>query len=140
MSFILDTNVVSELRKPEPAPEVLNWLKRTDEDSLYLSVLTVGEIQNGIQQLADGKRKQDLEIWLETIKDNYKNNLFPITAEISEKWGELTAAFKKEGTPLSVIDGLIAATAHVTGSILVTRNTADFDGTGIRLMNPWITD
>ena len=139
MSFILDTNIISELRKPEPAPELLDWYSRVDEESLLISVLTIGEIQMGIKQLDDGKRKQELEIWLETIKDNYKSHLIPVSADVAEKWGELSASCRKAGKTLPVIDGLIAATASVTGSILVTRNTSDFEGTGIRLMNPWLS-
>lgn len=72
-----------------------------------------------------------------SIKDNYKNHLYHVTPEIAERWGEINAACRKIGRALSVIDGLIAATAHVTGSILVTRNTSDFEDTGIRLMDPW---
>lgn len=137
MSFILDTNIISELRKPKPAQEVLDWFSRVDENSLYLSVLTIGEIQNGINQLKNSRQRQDLEIWLETIKDEYKNQLIPVSTEIAEKWGALNAACRKTGKTLPVIDGLIAATAYVRGAILVTRNTEDFEDSGIRLMNPW---
>jgi len=140
LSFILDTNIISELRKPSPASELLSWLERVDEDSIRLSVLTLGEIRNGILRLEKGRKRQELTIWLEKIRESYKNQFFPITAEVAEKWGEMNAKCRKAGNPLPVIDGLIAATAAVSGSILVTRNISDFEKTGIRLMNPWETD
>ena len=133
MSFLLDTNVISEARKPAGDPNVRAWLASVRGAELYLSVLVVGEIRQGIERL----RRRDprhavFEAWLATLRLDYADRILPVTAEIAEEWGRLNVP-----DPVAAIDGLLAATAHVHGLTLVTRNTADVARTGVALLNPF---
>ena len=134
MSFLLDTNVISEARRPAGNPNVRAWLAETRGTDLYLSVLVVGEIRQGIERLRrrDPTQAAVYEAWLTTLRRQYADRVLPITAEVAEEWGRLNAT-----APLPVIDGLLAATAKVQGLILVTRNTADVARTGVRLLDPF---
>ncbi|MGC4117038.1 MAG: type II toxin-antitoxin system VapC family toxin [Myxococcales bacterium] len=134
MSFLLDTNVVSELRKPSPNSGVKAWFASVDPEQLFLSVLAVGEIRIGIERLRrrDPERAKTFDAWLETLESDYADRLLPITADIAQEWGRLNVP-----NPLSVVDGLMAATAKVQGLTLVTRNTQDVARTGIQLLNPF---
>ncbi len=134
MSFLLDTNVVSEARRPQGSANVKAWLASAPASSLYLSVLVVGEIRRGIEQLRrrDPVQARVYETWLTRLGLDYADRILPITVEIAEQWGRISVP-----NPVPVIDGLLAATAHVRGFTLVTRNTADFVRTGVRLLNPF---
>lgn len=134
MSSLLDTNVVSEVRKPAANPGVRQWFSGVPSEDLFLSVLVVGEVRRGIERLRqrDPAQAAVYEAWLTTLRRDYADRILPVTTEIAEEWGRLNAR-----DPLPVIDGLLAATAHVHGLILVTRNTADFARTGVRLLNPF---
>ncbi|UCH26097.1 MAG: type II toxin-antitoxin system VapC family toxin [Trueperaceae bacterium] len=134
MSYLLDTNVLSELRKPKGNPKVKTWFAATEGEEVFLSVLVVGEIQQGVERLRrrDPVQAAVFDVWLETLKRDYRERILPITAEIAEVWGRFNAS-----NPLPVIDGLLAATAQVHGLILVTRNVADIDRTGVPLLNPF---
>ncbi|MFL6127941.1 MAG: type II toxin-antitoxin system VapC family toxin [Mycobacteriales bacterium] len=134
MSFLLDTNVVSELRKREPDGAVTSWLASAPAADLYLSVLVVGEIRNGIERLARRDREQASahEKWLADLLDLYRDRVAPVTAEVADTWGRLNVP-----DPLPVVDGLLAATALVHDWTLVTRNTADVRRTGVRLLDPF---
>lgn len=135
MSFLLDTNIVSELRKPECNPGVLKWYETTRKEQLYLSVLVLGEIQQGINRLHlrnDSDQARIFEVWLQTLQTTYQSRLLPIDTETSEQWGRISHL-----RTLPVVDGLMAATAKVHGLILVTRNTPHFADTGTRLLNPF---
>ncbi len=134
MSFLLDTNVISEARRPAGNPNVRAWLAATRGADLYLSVLVVGEIRQGIERLRrrDPTQAAVYEAWLATLRRQYADRVLPITAEVAEEWGRLNAT-----APLPVIDGLLAATAKVQDLILVTRNTADVARTGVRLLDPF---
>lgn len=134
MSFLLDTNVISEVRKPAGDPGVKAWLGSIPEAEVYLSVLVVGEIRQGIERLRrrDPKQATIYEIWLATLYHDYADRLIPITADIAEEWGLLNVPDRLPG-----IDGLMAATARVRGLTLVTRNTTDFARAGVRLLNPF---
>lgn len=134
MSFLLDTNVVSEPRRRKPDMAVIAWLREQEADLLFVSVLTLGEIALGVE--ARGRRDpaagRSLSAWLESIRTVYSDRVLPVTGDIAATWGRLGA-----GRPLPVIDGLLAATALVHRMTLVTRNVRDFDGLGIRLLDPW---
>ena len=135
MSFLLDTNILSELRKGSRCdPNVLQWAVKESTQAHYISVLSLGEIRKGIERLRKKSPEKcaPLENWLEKLHTDYANCTIAITAEISERWGELSSR-----RTLPVIDSLIAATALEFGLTLATRNTKDFDGLGIPIVNPF---
>ncbi len=136
--FLLDTNVISELIKSEPNANVLSWIDDTDETILFLSVLTLGEVRNGIERLNPGKRRGQLESWLTVdLRLRFHDRILTVTEPIAERWGTLSATAAKRGKPLPVIDGLLAATAFHHDLMLVTRNDTDVSGTGVLTFNPW---
>jgi predicted nucleic acid-binding protein len=137
--FLLDTNVLSEFkRRGEPDPHVRGWLRASDPDFLWASVLSFGEIRKGIERLAAGKRRSELELWLGRDLDQwFEERLLPVTKKIAERWGVLSARALGQGTPIPNIDGLIAATALEHDLTLVTRNVKDFVALGIMIVNPW---
>ena len=134
MSFLLDTNVVSEIRKKTSDPGVGAWFASVPADQLYLSVLVVGEIRQGIERLArrDPVQAETFESWLARLVAVYHDRIVPITADVAEVWGRLNVP-----DPVPVVDGLMAATALVHGWTLVTRNAGDVASTGVRLLDPF---
>ncbi len=134
MSFLLDTNVVSEIRKKIPDPGVAAWFASVPADQLFLSVLVVGEIRQGIERLSrrDPAQAEIFEHWLYRLVLVYQDRIVPVTADIAEAWGRLNVP-----DPVSVVDGLMAATALVHGWTLVTRNVGDVASTGVRLLDPF---
>lgn len=134
MSFLLDTNVLSEIRKPNADANVREWFRSVDDGDLFLSVLVVGEIRQGIERLRRRDRRQAevYDSWLATLQLQYGERIIPITSEIAEEWGRLNVP-----DPVGVIDGLMAATAKVRGLTLVTRNTTDVARTGLALVDPF---
>lgn len=138
MSFLLDTNVVSEWTKPKPNPNLISWLASVDEDRTFLSVITIAEIKFGIERLKLGQRRSDLESWLNgDLTARFEERLLPVNVAVAEAWGKITASRAAAGRPIPIMDGFIAATATVFGLTLVTRNTADFENTPAPLLNPW---
>ncbi len=137
MNILLDTCAISELRKPEPSSSFLEWFNDCDERLLYLSSITLGELRFGIDLLKDGKRKNDLLTWYAQLGLNYRGHILSPSLEICERWGTLRAERKRIGQPLAMADGLIAATVLHESMALVTRNTKDFQGLGVELINPW---
>ncbi len=137
-SFLVDTNVISEVAKPFPAPQVARWLDQASPMTTYTSVITLGELRIGIEGLALGKRRTELEAWLESgLPTWFSANLLPVSREISDVWGRLTIRAKRNGTPLAMADGLIAATAVVHRLTVVTRNTSHFTNFSVQLLDPW---
>ncbi|MBX3140305.1 MAG: type II toxin-antitoxin system VapC family toxin [Trueperaceae bacterium] len=134
MSYLLDTNVISEIRKANANTGVRAWLAGVQNRQLFLSVLVVGEIRQGIERLRsrDAYRAAQLEAWLGTLGTEYADRILRVSIEVAEAWGRLNAV-----RTLPVIDGLLAATAYVHGLTLVTRNTADFDGLEVEALNPF---
>jgi toxin FitB len=134
MSFLLDTNVVSEIRKQAPDPGVASWFNSVTADRLFLSVLVVGEIRQGVERLArrDPIQAEIFERWLSQLIDGYGDRLVPITDRIAQAWGRLNVP-----DPVPVVDGLMAATALVHDWTLVTRNVGDARSTGVRVLNPF---
>jgi len=138
MNYILDTNVISELVARKPNSKVVAWLESVDPDSIYLSVITLGEIKKGIEKLSASKRKNTLDSWFkEELLTRFHNRILPLDLPVLLTWGELTARLEKHGTPLPAIDSLLAATALQAEFTLVTRNTGDFQLAGISLYDPW---
>lgn len=137
MRVLLDTCVLSELYRPAPLEAVQTAVGRLPDESLYLSVITLGEIGKGIALLPESRRKQDLTAWIANIQHSYQDRILPIDAETAAIWGEITAAAQRRGMVLAAPDGLIAATALCHGLHLMTRNVTDFKGTGVLLVNPW---
>jgi predicted nucleic acid-binding protein len=137
--FLVDTNLVSELVKPRPAKSVLDWVDQTDETLIFLSVLTLGEIRKGMQRLPAGSRRNQHEVWLEVgLRRRFAGRILVIDEAVSDRWGTIAAIASAHGKPVPVIDGLLAATALHHNLTLVTRNTSDVIGTGVRTLNPWL--
>jgi toxin FitB len=134
VSFLLDTNVVSEIRKQSPDAGVAGWYASVSADELFLSVLVAGEIRQGIERLArrDPAQAEIFERWLSQLVDSYGDRLVPITERIAQAWGRLNVL-----GPVPVVDGLMAATALVHDWTLVTRNVSDVQSTRVRLLNPF---
>lgn len=133
MSFLLDTNVVSEIRRGRDQ-HVRTWTERVEDIDLHLSVMTLGEIRKGIELLRgrDPAQAEVFATWLGELHATFADRILPINARVAEEWGRLNAA-----TPHNTVDSLIAATAHVHDLTVVTRNTVDFEGCGVRLLDPW---
>jgi toxin FitB len=134
VSYLLDTNVVSEIRKKAPNSGVSAWLASVPDDELFLSVLVVGEIRQGIERLArrDLAKAEILEQWLSRLVHAYGDRIVPITVRVAEAWGRLNVP-----DPVPVVDGLMAATALVHDWTLVTRNVDDVSSTGVRFLDPF---
>ena len=137
MKILLDTCAISELRKPSPSPEFLEWFTGCNERLLHLSGITLGELKFGIDQIDDGKRKNDLLTWYAELCLSYTGHIIIPSQEVYELWGTLRAKRRRSGNPLAMADGLIAATALHHSMAIVTRNTKDFQDLGVELINPW---
>lgn len=138
MNYLLDTCVLSEFTRHVPNSKLIQWLDSMDESSLFLSVITVGEIQRGITRLVESRRQKELIIWMDTvINQRFQHRILSITAQTMLTWGALTARLEKEGHPMPVMDSLIAATVIENNLSLITRNVADFSQCGIQIINPW---
>ena len=134
MSFLIDTCALSELLKPRPSRRVSEWFLKTPQTSMFLSVLTLGEIRKGTMMLEEGRRRTRLNVWLETELPAWaEDRILPVDAEVADTWGRLMAGPER----IPAVDGLIAATALRHRLIVVTRNEADFVATGVELLNPW---
>ncbi len=136
MNYLIDTNVISELRKGERAdPRVAAWFKSLDDEQVFISVLTLGEIRRGIESIRrrDGKAATALDGWLDQVSEAHRDRILFIGRAIAEEWGRMNVP-----DPLPVIDGLLAATSKVNGLTLATRNTRDVARTGVDLVNPFV--
>jgi toxin FitB len=135
VSYLVDTNVISELVRPHPDRAVLAWFEGLPDELLHVSVLTLGEIRKGIEKLQDGKRKEALRTWLEyDIREWFGSRILPIDAPVADRWGRLLAS---AGRTVPTIDSLLAATALQHDLRLVTRNTMDFNYPGLEVIDPW---
>ena len=138
MSYLLDTSVISELVKKSPHLPVLKWIGDQDETTLYLSVVTIGEIEKGIARLPASARKAKLLSWVRRdLVERFGERLLAVDLQVATRWGTYSGESEKRGQPLPVIDSLIAATASVHGLAVVTRNVEDFERCGVACVNPW---
>ena len=139
MSFLLDTNVVSEWVKPRPNVGVMAWLQEVDEDRVFLSVVTLAELRHGVERLAVGERQRRLREWLEEeIPLRFEQRILPIDAIVAHLCGKITARAEALGRRMEVMDAFIAATAEAHGLTVVTRDRSDFEALGGNMVNPWI--
>lgn len=136
--FLLDTNIPSELIRTRPEPRLENWVYAQDEQALYLSVVSIGELRRGFVLLSAIKRRAALEQWFENdLVPRFRGRILPVTYAIADRWGRLDGECQLRGAPLNTADGLIAATALEHDLTVVTRNVKDFAGLGVTLFNPW---
>lgn len=138
MKYLLDTCLISELVKKEPNPAVVSWLEEQEEQTLFLSVLNLGELQKGISKLPDGPKKDELQAWVTLdLVERFAGRIIDIDLETALCWGRLQGAAEQAGEKLPVMDSLIAATATAHGLAVVTRNVRDMERCGGHVCNPW---
>ena len=138
MAFLLDTNVISEQTKPQPNSGVLDWLEHHSVSHTYLSVITLGEIEQGILSLGNTKRARAYRVWLENLEQEFNGHILEIDRLIEKNWAEITSRTIQIGNTLGYADSLIAATALTHHLTIVTRNVADFQSITKKLINPWL--
>ncbi len=134
MTYLLDTNVLSETRKRQPAAGLTGWIAATPPDRMYVSVLTLGEIEQGIARVrgrGDQFQAAALERWLRDMQAGFEKRILPVTVPVAAAWGR-----QRQAQPLPVIDALIAATARVHSLTVVTRNVKDFELAGVQVLDP----
>lgn len=138
MNYLLDTCVLSEATKRTPNPGVIDWLDQRDEESLFLSVLTLGELESGVSRLPASRKRERLRQWVDSdLRSRFEGRIVNVDAGVALRWGQLTAASAMRGRALPVIDGLLAATALVHDLTIVTRNAADLAVEGVQVFDPW---
>jgi toxin FitB len=134
--FLLDTMVVSERTKTRPDPSVRAWIAALAPETQFVSALTMGEISFGVHRLPSGSQKQRLQTWFDALGPFFAGRILPVDAAAAERWARQRIAL---GRSVSVVDALIAATAHVRGLTVATRNERDFVDLGVRVVNPWLS-
>lgn len=137
MKTLIDTDVLSEARKPDGNAMVKQRLADAGAGDLFMSAISIGEIVYGIARLPAGAKRRELEAWLSVTERHFADRVLPIDRDIAQLWGELTAKVSAAGRTLHAADGLIAATALHHGMRVMTRNTKDYEATGVLLTNPW---
>jgi toxin FitB len=138
VSFLLDTNVVSEWVKPRPEPRVVAWLAAVDEDRTFISVVTLGELRHGVERLPSGRRRDRLDEWLrEDLPQRFENRVLPIDAAVADVWGRMVARRAKSGQTITAMDAFVAATAEVHSLTIVTRYRSDFTPSATVVFDPW---
>ncbi|MCP4347928.1 MAG: type II toxin-antitoxin system VapC family toxin [Desulfobacterales bacterium] len=141
MKYLLDTCVISEVIKPSPNEQVVKWIADRDKETLFLSVLTIGELHKGINKLPESEKKTDIQLWMKyDLYKRFGKRILGITEEIAIIWGKIQATSEKQGRKMPAIDSLLAATGIFHKLILVTRNTSDFEACEVSLFNPWDGD
>ena len=137
MNFLLDTNAVSELMKPQPNPGLTGWMEAADEDRIFLSVVSMAELRYGIERMAAGKRRSRLEQWLaEELPLRFEGRILPVNTVVADAWGRTVCRNEAAGRPIEAMDALLAATAETHQLTLVTRNVAHFPLLKT-ILNPW---
>lgn len=137
MSYLLDTNVVSEARRPRPDENVLRWLAAQPLTSTYLSVITLGELEEGVAALGETQRAQALRGWLAQLTESFRGRILDVDQDVATTWGRIRAEAKRHGRPPPAVDALLAATAITHALTLVTRNVADVVTLPVMVLNPW---
>ncbi len=139
MNYLLDTCAISELIKPRPHPPVVEWLGSADESALFLSVLTIGELQKGVERLPDSAKKTQITDWIHRdLLIRFRERILTINPQIALTWGRIQAQAELNRQAMSVIDGLIAASALTYDWTVVTRNVADMKASGVKILNLWL--
>jgi hypothetical protein len=139
VNYLLDTNVVSELAKPQPASRVVAWLADADEDRLFISVITIAELRHGVERLAAGRRRERLHEWLDVeLPERFAGRVLSIDAVVANAWGIIVAKRERVGRPIGAVDAFLAATALAHRLTFVTRNVSDFALSLTALVNPWL--
>lgn len=138
MKFLLDTNVISELVAKQPNSRVIQWVDSLDPNSVYLSVITIGELRKGIEKLPDSKRKDTLRMWLsDDLLSRFSGRILALDIPVMLTWGAVVGKLERGGQPLPALDSLIAALTLHYHCTLATRNEDDFRAAGINIINPW---
>lgn len=138
MKVLLDTCVISELRRANAEPKVRSAIERLDEADTFLSIITIGEISFGAHLLDEGRQRREIMGWLHGIERDFSDRILGINSQTAWLWGRLTAAARRAGQQISTADGLIAATARYHELRVMTRNIRDFASTGVQILNPWL--
>lgn len=138
MNFLVDTCVISELVKKEPNLNVVSWIRSCPEEKLFLSSLTVGELQKGVSKLGPSKKKNELQYWINIkLLNRFAGRIIPIDSAVAQKWGQVQAKAEQMGKPMPALDGLIAAAALTHNLTVLTRNVQDMKTSGAEIVNPW---
>lgn len=138
MKYLLDTNVISELVAQQPNPRVVEWLDQLEPASVYLSVITIGELRKGIEKLPNSQRKDTLRTWLvDVLLVRFRDQILVLDVETMLAWGELVGQLEQKGRLPGAMDSLVAALALVHSCTLVTRNEGVFQDSGLNILNPW---
>jgi predicted nucleic acid-binding protein len=137
MSYLVDTNAISEFKKKVPNQNVLDWFAAQTEESLFLSVITIGEIEKGIAKIIDLGGRAKYATWLNNLIVRFDQRILPVSIKIARRWGELYGTLQAAGRVLPNWDSLIAATALEYDLTIITRNQADFAQTGVKVLNVW---
>jgi len=138
LNYLLDTCVISELVKPRPSSKVLKWLRSCQDGNLFLSSITIGEIQKGISKLPNSQKKYKLQEWMDSeLIKRFDKRIMGIDYKVAQKWGKIQASSEIAGTKMPVIDSLIAAIGLVFDMTVVTRDTSGMKNSGVKLFNPW---
>ena len=135
--FLLDTNVISEPKRARPDEGVIDWLGDQLLSDLHISVITVGELRRGIVRLEPSRRRDDLDFWLAELILRFDERILPVDLDVTERWASLAELNRAAGRPSEMTDELIAASAHVHGLTVVTRNVRHFEHSGCRVLSPW---
>ena len=136
MNYLVDTNVLSELAKPLPADGVLAWF-HANQSHLYVSSVSIGEIRKGLELMPAGRRKESLKAWFKAICDTMEGRILSFNTATAHVWGQMVGSLEKKGIQLPTIDSQLVATAQRNKLTMVTRNVADFQNTGVKLLNPF---
>ena len=138
MRYLVDTNIISELVKKSPDPRVVDFLEKLDDEELFLSVVTIGEIKFGIEKVTSTTKKEELKLWLYNgLLEEFSDRIVNIDAEIMIKWGTVSYMLQSSGTPMPIMDSLIAATCLTKNFVLITRNEKDFKNLDVEIINPF---
>jgi toxin FitB len=136
LNFLIDTNVISEARKPQPDPNVVRWILK-HEGQLFLSVITVAELRFGVERLASSEHRHRLEAWVHRVVEGFGDRVLPVDKDVAQTWGSVMAKSEQAGRRMAPVDCFVAATALVWDLTLATRDVTGFAGFNGRLMNPW---
>ena len=141
MSFLLDTNVISEWVKPKPHAGVIRWLAEADEDRVFISVISIAELRRGLERMAKGQRRERIAAWLwEDLPARFEGRILPVDLAVAQEWGVIVEKAGRRGIGLGAMGGFLAATALTRELTFVTRNIKDFRDLGMEIFDPWVTE